>query len=140
MDAAAAEVTALCKPMRESLHNCGKLLTSATPMIDAGTTLAQRCKILNVSTADPGDLTEADGLIAIIYLHGLEGSAANRKAEDKNGPMFQASQQVFMHFLTNHEEGRKLGDSMFQPGGMFADAPMFKQAPDGTMERQPPKL
>ena len=140
LDAAAAEVTALCKSMRESLHNCGKLLTSAAPMIDAGTTLAQRCEILNVNTADRGNLTEADGLIKIIYLHGLEDSAANRKAEDKNGPMFQASQRVFMDFLMNHEEGRKLGDSLFQPGGMFVDVPMFKQAADGTMKRQPPRL
>lgn len=140
LDAAAAEVTTLCKPMRESLHNCGKLLAGAAPMIDAGTTLAQRCEILNVNTADRGDLTEADGLIKIIYLHGLEDSAANRKAEDKNGPMFQASQRVFIDFLTNHEEGRKLGDSLFQPGGMFAAAPMFKQAADGTMKRQPPRL
>lgn len=140
LDAAAAEVTALCKPLRESLHNCGKLLTNAAPMIDAGTTLAQRCEILNVNTADRGDLTDADGLIKIIYLHGLEDSAANRKAEDKNGPMFQASQQVFMDFLMNHKEGRKLGDCLFQPGGMFADVPMFKQAADGTMKRQPPRL
>lgn len=140
LDAAAAEVTALCKPMRESLHNCGKLLTSAAPMIDAGTTLAQRCDILNVNTADRGDLTEADGVIKIIYLHGLEDSAANRKAEYNTGPLFQASQRVFIDFLTNHEEGRKLGDSLFQPGGMFADVPMFKQAADGTMKRQPPRL
>ena len=140
LEAAAAEVTTLCKPMRESLHNCGKLLAGAAPMIDAGTTLAQRCEILNVNMADRGDLTEADGMIKIIYLHGLEDSAANRKAEDKNGPLFQASQQVFIDFLTNHAEGRKLGDSLWQPGGMFADVPMFKQAADGTMKRQPPRL
>ena len=140
LEAAAAEVTALCKPMRESLHNCGKLLASAAPIIDAGTTLAQRCEILNVNTADRGDLTEADGIIKIIYLHGLKDSAANRKAEDKNGPLFQASQRVFIDFLMNHAEGRKLGDSLFQPGGMFADVPMFKQAADGTMKRQPPRL
>lgn len=54
--------------------------------------------------------------------------------------MFQASQQVFIDFLTNHEEGRKLGDSLFQPGGMFADVPVYKQAADGTMRRQPPSL
>jgi hypothetical protein len=140
LETAAADVTTLCKSMRESLHNCGKLLASAAPTIDAGTTLAQRCEILNVNTADRGDLTDDDGMIKIIYLHGLEDSAANRKAEDKNGPLFQASQQVFIDFLTNHAEGRKLGDSLWQPGGMFADVPMYKQAADGTMKRQPPRL
>lgn len=47
---------------------------------------------------------------------------------------------MFIDFLTNHEEGRKLGDSLFQPGGMFADVPIFTRAADGTMKRQPPKL
>jgi hypothetical protein len=139
-EAAAAQVTTACEPMRGSLKECGRLFAAAAPMIDAGTTLAQRCEILNVNTADRADLNESDGLIKIIYLHGLEDSAANRKAEDKNGPLFQASQLVFIDFLMNHEEGRKLGDSLFQPGGMFADVPTFRQAADGTMKRQPPRL
>jgi hypothetical protein len=140
LEAAAAEVRRLCEPMRESLHNCGKLIASAAPMIDAGTTLAQRCEILNVNQADRGDLTDADGLIKIIYLHGLEDSAASVKDDWKNGPLFKAAQEVFMDFLTNTTEGQKLGDSLFERGGMFAEVPTFKQAADGTMKRQPPRL
>jgi hypothetical protein len=140
LEAAAVNLATACGPLRESLRECGKQLSHAASTIDAGTTLAQRCEILNVNTADRADLTESDGLIKIIYLRGLEDSAANRKAEDKNGPLFQASQLVFIDFLMNYEEGRKLGDSLFQPSGMFADVPTFKQAADDTMKRQPPRL
>jgi hypothetical protein len=140
LESMAAATIAACKPMQESLNECGKLLTDTSPMIDAGTTLAQRCEILNVNEADRGDLTEADGLHQIVFAHGLEDSAACRRTEWKNGPLFQASQRVFMDFLMNTKEGQALGDSLFQPGGMFADVPMFKEAADGSMERQPPRL
>jgi hypothetical protein len=135
----ADDVTAACKPLRESLKACGKLLADAAPMIDTGTALAQRCEILNVNAADRGDLTEADGLHQIVFAHGLEDSAARRDRDWNDGPLFQASQQVFMEFLKTRE-GQKLGDSLFQPGGMFAGLPMYTQAADGTMKRQPPRL
>jgi hypothetical protein len=140
LESMAAAAIAACKPMQESLNECGKLFVDTGPMIDAGTTLAQRCEMLNVNEADRGDLTEADGLHQIVFAHGLEDSAACRGMDWKNGPLFQASQRVFMDFLMNTKEGQDLGDSLFQPGGMFADVPMFKEAADGSMERQPPRL
>ncbi|MEO8408883.1 MAG: hypothetical protein ABI476_10680, partial [Oxalobacteraceae bacterium] len=104
------------------------------------TTLAQRCEILNVNVADRADLTEDDGLIKIIYLHGLEDSAARLKDDWKNGPMYQASATVFIDFLLHTKEGQALGNSLFAPGGMFAGAPMYTKQSDGSMKRQPPKL
>ena len=139
-EAAADDAAAGCKTMRECLKSSGHLLTKTAKMVDAGLTLEQRCEILNVNKAHRGDLTDADGLIEIIYMHGLEDSAASFKDDWKTGPLFQAAQEVFIDFLTNHVEGRKLGDSLFQPGGMFASVPTFKQAVDGTMKRQPPRL
>lgn len=140
LEALADDATAACKPLRDALHECGKVFANTAPIIDAGTTLAQRCEILNVNVADRADLTEADGLHQIIFAHGLEDSAARLKDDWKNGPLFQASQQVFMDFLLNTREGQKLGDSLFEPGGMFAGVPMYTQAADGTMKRQPPRL
>lgn len=140
LEALAADETAACKPLRNAINECGKLLASTAPMIDAGTTLAQRCDILNVNIADRGDLTEADGLHRIIFAHGLEDSAARRGCDYNDGPLFQASQRVFMDFLMNTREGQKLGDSLFEPGGMLAGVPMYTQANDGTMQRQPPRL
>jgi hypothetical protein len=79
-------------------------------------------------------------LIEIVYMHGLEDSAARVKDDWKNGPLFRAAQEVFMDFLTNTVEGQKLGDSLFERSGMFANVPTFKEAADGTMKRQPPRL
>lgn len=140
LEAMADDATAAGKPMQESLKECGKLLADTAQMIDAGTTLAQRCDILNVNIADRGDLTEEDGLHRIVFAHGLEDSASRRGLDWNDGPLFQAAQQVFMDFLMNTKEGQDLGDSLFQPGGMFADLPMYSQADDGTMKRLPPRL
>lgn len=140
LEGMADEIRTDCKPMRDCMKQWGRLMADSAPLIDSCTTLAQRCEILNVNVADRSDLTEDDGLIKIIYLHGLEDSAARIKDDWKNGPMYQASATVFIDFLLNTKEGQALGDSLWEPGGMFAGVPMYKQAPDGTMQRQPPKL
>jgi hypothetical protein len=129
-----------CKPLTENLKQRGLFLAGVAPLFDAGTTLVQRCEILGVSVADRDVLTEADGLHQIIFAHGLEDSASSRGEDWKNGPLFQALNQVFMDFLLNSEEGKRLGDSLFNSGGIFADVPMYTRAPDGTMTRQPPRL
>lgn len=112
LETMAVDAVAACKPLRESLKDGGKLLADTAQMIDAGTTLAQRCEILNVNTADRGALTEADGLHHIVFAHGLEDSASRQELDWKNGPLFQALQYVFMDFLMNTKEGQKLGDSL----------------------------
>jgi hypothetical protein len=139
-EAAADDAAAGCKTMRECLKTSGRLLTKTARMFDAGLTLEQRCEILNVNKAHRGDLTGADGLIEIVYMHGLEDSAARVKDDWKDGPLFQAAQEVFMDFLTNTAEGQKLGDSLFERGGMFADVPLYTPGPDGTMKSLPPRL
>ncbi len=130
----------LVRPLYVELLRIGKLVAEVGPLVDHHLTLTQLHDILNINTAERIGLAKDDGLIKLIYLHGLEDSAANRKEEDKTGPLFQASQAVFTDFLMNHAEGRKLGDSLWEPGGMFADVPTYKQAPDGSMTRQPPRL
>jgi hypothetical protein len=129
-----------CKPLTENLKQSGMFLAEVAPLFDAGTTLAQRCEILGVSVVDRDVLTEADGLHQIVFAHGLEDSASSRGEDWKNGPLFQALSRVFMDFLLNSEEGKRLGDSLFETGGMFADVPMYTRAPDGTITRQPPRL
>jgi hypothetical protein len=140
LEAMADDATAGCKPLYESLKECGKLLADAAPMIDAGTTLAQRCEALNVNVSDRCDLSETDGLHNIVFAHGLEDSPSRQELDWKNGPLFQALHLVFMEFLLNTKEGRDVGNSLFEPGGMFADVPMYTQAADGTMKRLPPRL
>lgn len=140
LKALADDATAACEPILTNLQEWGKLLAAAAPMLDAGTILTQRCEILNVNTADRGALTEADGLHQIVFAHGLEDSTSRRKKDWNDGPLFQASHQVFMDFLMNTREGQKLGDSLFEPNGMLADVPMYAQSADGTMKRLQPHL
>ena len=140
LETLADDAATACKPLRATLNASGQLLSDLAPMIDAGTTLAQRCEILNVNTADRACLTEADGLHMIVFAHGLEDSAARRRRDWNDGPLFQASHQVFIDFMLRTREGRALGNSMFQPGGLLGGLPMYVQAADGAMQRQPPKL
>ena len=140
LEAMADGAKAACKPVHEAIKGAGDLLAKAAPMFDAGTTLAQRCEILNVNAADRGDLTEDDGIHRIVFAHALEDSADRRGRDWNDGPLFQASQQVFNDFLLNTDKGRELTNSLFEPGGMFADLPRYTQAADGTMKRLPPRL
>ena len=140
LEALAKEATEACTPLRTQLKQCSYFLVDIAGSLDSRTTLSQRCEILNVNVADRGDLTEADGIREIVFLHGLEDSAANRRAEWKNGPLFQAFQRMFVDFLLHTEEGRAVSDSLFESGGMFEAVPMYKRAADGTMVRQPPRL
>lgn len=141
----AAEVADVASELlREDLKASGEFLADFAPMFDAGTTLAQRCDILGVNMTDRGDLTEKDGLMRIVNGHGLEDSAYHRGEDWKSGPLYRATETVMMDFLLNTAEGQALGNSLcnslFEPGGIFANVPMYTRQPDGTMKRLPPKL
>ncbi|WP_423392024.1 hypothetical protein [Burkholderia sp. LMG 21824] len=104
------------------VRECGYALMNAAPIIDACTTLAQRCELLNVNVADRNGLSESDGLAALIFDHGKEDSAASRHLERKDGPLFHAVNQVFIDFLTTTRDGQSGGRCMFSPGGLFFDS------------------
>jgi hypothetical protein len=42
--------------------------------------------------------------------------------------------------MLNTVEDRKLGDSLFEPGGLFEGVPLYRREQHGTMVRQPPRL
>lgn len=131
-----------CHERSELMKENARLMINAAPAIDKATTLEERCSLLNVNVSDRGDLNEADGIVQLIYLHRLEDSATYRGKEDWDfdAPMHKAMMLVYMDFLINTPEGKKIGDSLFEPGGMFEFLPMYKQAADGTTVRQPPPL
>lgn len=113
----AARQEALTARIRE----CGYALMEAAPTIDASTTLAQRCELLNINIADRGRLTEADGLAALVFKHGKEDSAASRHLYIKDGPLFHAIDRVFIDFLSTTRDGQIGGRCTFVPGGLFFD-------------------
>lgn len=126
--------------IRAKLKAWGYLLTDIAHVLDSCTTLAQRCDLLNVNTADRGDLTESDGLVQIIFAHGLEDSAEHRGKDFKEGAMFEALHLVLMDFLTNTEEGKALGESLFEEGGLFESIATYTKDNDGNLKPLPPKL
>lgn len=124
---ALAEIEQTTDPTRrhalnERIRMCGYALMEDAPMIDAGTTLAQRCELLNVNIADREGLNEADGLGALVFNHGKEDSAASRDCDYKDGPLFHAVHRVFIDFLMTTRDGQPGGRCTFSPGGLFFDS------------------
>ena len=124
----------------KKLKAWGYFLTDIAHLLDGCTTLEQRCDLLNVNIADRGDLTESDGLVQIIFAHGLEDSAEHRGKDFKEGAMFEALHLVYMDFLTNTEEGKALSDSMFEDGGLFESIATYTKDNDGNLKPLPPSL
>lgn len=129
-----------CDDLRARLKGLGQFLLDMASTFDSVTTLTQRCEILGVNVVDRGALTEEDGLVRIFNAHGLEDSAYHRNRPWKSGPLHESTVEIFIDFMLNTAEGRKIGDSLFEPGGLFADVPLYRREPDGTMVRQPPRL
>ncbi|WP_423709644.1 hypothetical protein [Undibacterium sp. WLX3042] len=140
LEQAASAIHKGTESLRGKLKAWGYLLTDIAHVLDSCTTLAQRCDLLNVNIADRGDLTESDGLIQIIFAHGLEDSAEHRGKDFKEGAMFEALQMVFMDFLTNTDEGKALGESLFEEGGLFESIATYTKDNDGNLKPTPPKL
>lgn len=139
MEATARDLADRARTVSDDIHGFGKLLADAAPMIDACTTLDERCCALNVNVADRSGLTEADGVVNIVFLHGLEDSAERRHAQWNDGPLFNGLHLVFADFLRT-PEGQRVGNSLFEPGGLFEDVPTYTMNADGTMKRNPPRL
>jgi hypothetical protein len=122
-----------------AMRGYGKLLMDLAEFIDTYTTLDQRCDLLNVNIADRSQLSPDDGVVRIVFAHGLEDSAERRHCKWNDGPLFRAAQLVFADFLAT-SEGRAVGDTLFQPGGLFEGLPTYSTELDGTLKRNPPKL
>jgi len=113
--------TASHNALNDRVRTCGYALMEAAPTIDANTTLAQRCDLLNINIADRSALTEADGLAALIFGHGKEDSAASRHRDFKDGPLFHALDRVFIDFLTTTRDDQIGGRCTFALGGLYFD-------------------
>jgi hypothetical protein len=130
--------TERCK-ISDAMRGYGKLLMDLALFIDTYTTLDQRCDLLNVNIADRSQLSPDDGVVRIVFAHGLEDSAERRHSQWNDGPLFRAAQLVFADFLSS-PEGLAVGASLFQPGGLFERVPTYSTNRDGTLSRNPPKL
>jgi hypothetical protein len=136
-----AEAQHEIRETNDSLRKVGEdLMRIVAPIVDHLTSLEQRCDLLNVNVADRSKLVPGAGLIEIASVHALEDSASTRGDDLKSGPFFESIHLVLIDFLTNHPEGRAVGDTLFEPGGLLAGVPRYNRLPDGSMARCRPVL
>jgi hypothetical protein len=96
---------------------------------------------LEVNPADRKEVEPGDGLVEIVYIHGLEYSACNRGDSVNQGPFARAIIAHLHYKLIHNEEMKKWSDDvLFGKGGMFEFLPMYKENEQGEMVRQPPPL
>ena len=118
----------------------GELVTQFAPMIDQVLTFPERGAALNANRADLADVPHDANLAHMIGVYGLEDSAERRRDDAEHGPLQAACHAVMIRFLCEHPEGRAVGDSLFEPGGMFEWLPWYRREKDGQLRKMPPRL
>lgn len=117
-------IEAQCEALRRNLRErrasrlaLGHTLMQAAPLIDACTSLAERCELLNINAADRDGLTEDDGIWLLVLAYALEDSAERRCAEFNDGPLFRLAHMQFARLIET-SEGPDAVDSA-TAGGLF---------------------
>ena len=118
----------------------GEIVLRFAPAIDQVLTLSERCAALNTNPADLADVPHDAGLAHMISVYSLEDSAERRRDDAEHGPLQAACHAVMIKFLCEHPEGRAVGDSLFEPGGMLEWLPWYQQEKNGQLRKMPPRL
>lgn len=118
----------------------GEIVMQFAPAIDKVLTFDERCAALNTNPADLADVPHDAGLAHMISVYSLEDSAERRRDDAERGPLQAACHAVMIRFLCEHPEGRAVGDSLFEPGGMLEWLPWYRQEKDGQLRKMPPRL
>lgn len=141
LDAVIAEEQLEIRETKDSQREVGEILMKiVAPIVDHFTSLEQRCDLLNVNVVGRFKMPPGAGIIEIASVHALEDSASTGGDDFKSGPFFESINLVLIDFLTNHPEGRAVGDRLFEPGGLLASVPRYNRLPDGSMVRCMPVL
>jgi len=124
------------------IKEAANLLIQLSKLITPLTTLEERFDMLNVNIADRDvcDRTDDTSIVALAAVYGLEDSAMHRGSDWKKGQLAHAFNEVFIDFLCNTQEGKVVGKTLFEPGGLLESVPMHQTQPDGTLKRMPPRL
>jgi len=125
-----------------AIKEAANLLIHLSKLITQLTTLEERFDMLNVNIADRNvcDKTDDTSIVAIAAEYGLEDSAMHRGSDWKKGQLAHAFNKVFIDFLCNTPEGKAMGKTLFEPGGLLESVPTYQTQLDGTIKRMPPKL
>lgn len=129
------------RPYREQLVDLGRMLFWCADYIDKALPQDVVLDLLNVNRVDRSQLKPDDGIVMVVFGHGLENSVEGRGRDFLCTPMFKACHS---HFARELASNRKLKDAtneiMFGAGGIFEFLPTYTQQADGSMKRNPPPL
>lgn len=133
------------RSIRRADQALGRLIYELAPRIDAMTTMEQRLELLNCNVADRAELDEPNiGLIELIAAYCVEDSAAHRRDQYSDRPLYNAVNAEMMRVMFRTPEGRAASkpimDSAFEPGGILHGVPTYYRQADGTMKRKAPSL
>ena len=124
----------------EARRKIGEIVLRFAPAIDQVLSFTERCAVLNVNPADLADVPRDAGLIHMVSVYSLEDSAERRREDAEHGPLYKVIQPVMIRFLCESPEGRKIGESLFEPGGMLEWLPWYRREKDGQLKKMPPRL
>lgn len=124
--------------IRSCVREIGKLLMHYPA---TGFPQALLLDLLEVNQADRKQIKPDDGLVELVYLHGLEQSACYRGDDSAQGPFARAIVSYLRHKLSHDDEMKKQANALlYGKGGMFEFLPMYEKNERGEMVRQPPPL
>lgn len=132
---------AALKPYREQLVDLGSRLFWCADYIDKALPQEVVLDLLNVNLVDRGQLKPGDGIVMVVFGHGLENSVEGRGKDFLDTPLFKACQSHFARELATNRKLKEATDTMmFGAGGIFEFLPTYTQQADGSMTRNPPRL
>lgn len=141
MDSTAAKLRADAMLPRQHLLDIGQRVLDVGSTIDAFVPQSVLLDLLNVNVVDRRGINASDGLVEIVYAHGLENSAEHRNKDWNGSPLFRAvSERAMKEMIDNDQLRSRMHEKLFGAGGMFEFLPTYSQQPDGSMKRNPPNL
>lgn len=104
----ATQLRALSSTCVDIQQSSAQLLLHMEDKINADTTLTERCDLLNINKANRQGLTEADGLLKLVFEHALEDSATQGKNTHGYGPLHTAIALIMLGSTCKTQRGQRI--------------------------------
>lgn len=127
------------RELNPMLINAGRLLMQSARSIDE-IPQAVMLDFLGVNQADRHKVND-DGFIDLTFIKALEYSVASRGSDSASGPFHDCIAAFMQHeLMTNNKLQESAEEMFFGDGGLFENLPRYRQAANGDMVREQPRL
>lgn len=125
-----------------TMAEVGETIAEGAHLIDALTTVEQRCDILNVNRTHRTFGGQSPGLLTLTLDLDLEDSALTVGHETKSRPMFQCLMKYIARSAPSYEKAVRLHandpqGSIFHPDGPYFGVSDYVRNDDGTVNYEP---